>query len=68
MKKFIYTLFFSILFIQCEDVIEVEVPQGEERLVIDAFLKFMIMKTPKYLKGAFELPNQHLSLKKKFRS
>jgi len=40
MKKIIYILIAIVFFTSCEDVIDIEVPSGEPRLVIDASLEF----------------------------
>jgi len=41
MKRLIYTLIIMLIFIGCEDVIDVDLPNGEPRLVIDASLEFV---------------------------
>ena len=38
MKKFIYIFFLALTFSACEDVIDVDLDQGESQLVIDAFV------------------------------
>ncbi|WP_299890445.1 DUF4249 domain-containing protein [uncultured Lacinutrix sp.] len=40
MKKITYILILTLLYFSCEDVIEVNVPNGQERLVIDASLNW----------------------------
>lgn len=40
MKKSIYLIAISLLYFSCEDVIDVNVPNGQERLVIDASLNW----------------------------
>jgi len=40
MKKIIYILILSLICFSCEDVIDVDLPNGQERLVIDASLNW----------------------------
>ena len=39
MKKYIYLLVVLVLNVACEDVIDVEVPNEEPRLVVDALIR-----------------------------
>jgi len=55
MKKLFYSLLILTLFISCEDVIEVDVPIGEPRLVIDASFEFYLNEDPIDAQGFVKL-------------
>jgi len=42
MKKIVLVLFSIFLFFGCEDVIEIEVPSGEPKLIVDAFFRSLL--------------------------
>ncbi len=46
MKNLIYILALTFIFTSCEDVVDVDVPTGEPRLVIDASFEFFLNETP----------------------
>lgn len=57
MKNILFILVSFLLFTNCEDVVDVEVPNGEPRLVIDASLEFFTNET-----GAIELGENTIRL------
>ena len=46
MKKITIVLFSAFMFFGCEDVIEIEVPSGESKLIVDAFFEVYYNQTP----------------------
>lgn len=55
MKKSLYILTLALLFISCEEVVDIDLPEGEPRLVIDAaFLKYF-NETPVTTEGGIRL-------------
>ncbi|MEW7279242.1 DUF4249 family protein [Aquimarina sp. 2201CG1-2-11] len=55
MKKLTFILAILITTIGCEDVIDVEVPNGEARLVIDATFEYFRNETPATMEGGVKL-------------
>ncbi|MBQ4821213.1 DUF4249 family protein [Aquimarina sp. MMG016] len=55
MKKLIYIIFAFIICTGCEDVIEVDIPNGEPRLVIDAFFEKYVFEDPVTVEGRIKL-------------
>lgn len=55
MKKFIYALLSIITISSCQDVIEVDVPNSEPRLVIDASFEFYLNENPTTIEGYLRL-------------
>ncbi len=55
MKKTIYLLAILFIAVSCEDEIEVEVPTGETRLVIDATFEYFQNETPAVVEGGVKL-------------
>lgn len=55
MKRFIYILVILVLSISCEDVIDVEIPNGEPRLVIDASFELYLNEDPVAIEGGVKL-------------
>ncbi len=55
MKKLIYILSILVLCTACEDVIDVDVPDGEPRLVIDASFEFYLDENPVDTEGGVRL-------------
>ncbi len=55
MKKLIYILSMLLIFTSCEDVIDVDVPEGEPRLVVDASFEFYLDETPVDVEGGIKL-------------
>ena len=46
MKKITIVLFSTFIFYGCEDVIEIDVPSGESKLIVDAFFEVYYNQTP----------------------
>ena len=46
MKKIVLVLFSIFLFFGCEDVIEIDVPSGEPKLIVDAFFEVYYNQSP----------------------
>lgn len=55
MKKIIYLLTILFISINCEDVIEVDIPEGTPRLVIDASFELYLNETPVTIEGGVKL-------------
>ncbi|GAA4274618.1 DUF4249 family protein [Aquimarina gracilis] len=55
MKKIIYILVFTLVFTSCEDVVDVDVPEGEPRLVIDASFELYNNESPITVEGGVKL-------------
>ncbi len=55
MKKLLYILSILLIYTSCEDVIEVDVPNGEPRLVVDASFEFYLSETPIDIEGGIKL-------------
>ncbi|MDY8138308.1 DUF4249 family protein [Aquimarina sp. 2201CG5-10] len=55
MKKLLYIIFVFFLFASCEDVVDVDVPNGEPRLVIDASFEIYLNETPVDAEGGVRL-------------
>ncbi|WP_438711584.1 DUF4249 family protein [Aquimarina muelleri] len=55
MKKIIYLLAIFFIFLNCEDVIEVDTPIGTSRLVIDASFELYLNETPITMEGGVKL-------------
>ena len=55
MKRFIYILPLLLTLISCEDVIDIEVPNSEPRLVIDASFEFYFNEDPITIDGHLRL-------------
>ena len=55
MKKLIYILSITLLFTSCEDVVEVDVPDGEPRLVVDVSFEFYLNEDPIDIEGYLRL-------------
>ncbi len=55
MKKIIYILVLTLISLSCEDVIEVDVPTGEPRLVIDASFEYYRNENPTTIEGGVKL-------------
>ena len=55
MKKFIYILTTLLLVCSCQEVIEIEIPSGEPRLVIDASFEYYLNEVPTNSEGGIRL-------------
>ncbi len=55
MKNLIYILLLTLTCISCEDVVDVDVPNGTPRLVIDASFELYTNETPVALEGGVKL-------------
>ncbi|EZH72023.1 hypothetical protein ATO12_24100 [Aquimarina atlantica] len=55
MKKLIYILIILITSISCEDAIDIEVPNGKQRLVIDASFEYYMDENPVDIEGGVRL-------------
>lgn len=55
MKKLIYLLVILLISINCEDVIDVDVPKGKPRLVIDASFELYLNEKPITIEGGVKL-------------
>ncbi|TPN82074.1 DUF4249 domain-containing protein [Aquimarina algicola] len=55
MKKLFYIILISLSFTSCEDVISVDVPEGEPRLVVDASFELYLNETPVSVEGGVKL-------------
>ncbi len=55
MKKLIYIFSILLFFTACEDVVDVDVPEGEPRLVIDASFEFYLNEDPVNAEGGVRL-------------
>ncbi|GAA3517781.1 DUF4249 domain-containing protein [Aquimarina addita] len=55
MKKLLYILTITLLFINCEDVVEIDVPEGDPRLVIDASFQKYFDEDPITTEGGVKL-------------
>ncbi|WP_271783097.1 DUF4249 family protein [Aquimarina algiphila] len=57
MRKVIYIAFGILFFMSCEDVVDIDVPEGEPKLVIDASLEFVTQTD-----GSLRLENEEIKL------
>lgn len=55
MKRFIYSLLIIFSFSNCEDVVEIDVPEGTPRLIIDASFEFYLSESPQSIEGFVRL-------------
>ena len=55
MKQFIYILLVTIILTSCEDVVDIDVPNSEPRLVIDASFEFYFNEDPVAIDGYLRL-------------
>ncbi len=55
MKTYLYIFITCLFFCSCEDVIEVDVPNGTPKLVIDASFEFFLNETPVSAEGGVRL-------------
>ncbi|WP_299122300.1 DUF4249 domain-containing protein [uncultured Winogradskyella sp.] len=56
MKKLIYIMLAStLLFLSCEDVVDVDVPEGEPRLTVDASFEIYLNESPVTIEGYLRL-------------
>lgn len=55
MKRVFIIFIFLVIATSCEDVIEVDLPSSEPRLVIDAYLNIFTQETPARLEGGVRL-------------
>ena len=55
MKRLIYLLSIMLLFLSCEDVVDVDIPEGEPRLAVDASFEIYLNESPISLEGYLRL-------------